>query len=205
MHLAPHFFKVVFAAEELTVNYKIMPVDLLKGATKSPEHLQRHPFGKIPVIEHDGQFIFESNAIIRHMGSLSENALYPSEPFSRARVETWLEYFAHQAGRWCTSIWFQKCIGPKFLNQATDEALVQELTERLMTDMPIINAQLERNEFIAGPSFTLADVVAHTLMNGAREASVPLDQYENFQRWFKSIDQRPALARTTAAVEAIEI
>jgi glutathione S-transferase len=203
MH-TPMFLKAVYAAEELGINYQIIPVDLTKGETKTPEHVARHPFGKVPVLEHEGRFLFESNAIVRYMGGLDSNAAFPSAKMDRAVVDQWIEFFSHQPGRWTTSIWFQKCIGPKYFNQAPDETVVKNSTEWLMEVMPVIDAHLGKQAFLAGETFTLADVVAHTTMMGFKDAGLPLGDFKNFARWFESCVQRPSFKRTLAACEKIE-
>jgi glutathione S-transferase len=49
------FARAVFATlEEKSAPYRIAPV--APGSHKSPEHLARHPFGRVPVLEHDGSF-----------------------------------------------------------------------------------------------------------------------------------------------------
>jgi len=203
MH-TPMFMKVVYAAEELGLNYQIVPVDLTKGETKSPEHMARHPFGKVPAIEHNGKFLWESNAIVRYMGSLDSTPAFPSDKMARAHVDQWLEFFAHQAGRWTTSVWFQKCIGPKYFNEPADEKVVKNTTEWLMEAMPIVDKHLGTNSFLTGETFTLADVVAHTLMMGFKDAGLPLGDFKNFARWFENVEQRPSWKRTLAACEKVE-
>ncbi|MGZ3721817.1 MAG: glutathione S-transferase family protein [Bdellovibrionales bacterium] len=200
----PMFMKVVYAAEELGLNYQINPVDLTKGETKTAEHLARHPFGKVPVIEHDGRFLFESNAIVRYFGGLDSTAAYPSQKMDRAQVDQWMEFFSHQAGRWTTSVWFQKCIGPKYFNEKPDEKVVAETTKWLLEAMPVIDKKLSETAFLAGERFTLADLVAHTLMMCYKEADLPLSEFKNFVRWFEAVEQRPAFKRTLAAVEKVE-
>jgi glutathione S-transferase len=200
----PMFMKVVHAAEELGLNYQIIPVDLTKGETKSPEHLARHPFGKVPVIEHDGKFLFESNAIVRYMGSLDSTPAFPSAKMERAHVDQWIEFFAHQAGRWTTSVWYQKCIGPKYFNEPADEKIVKDHSEWLMEVMPVIDKQLGRNAFLAGENFTLADVVAHATMMGFKDAGLQLGDFKNFSRWYESLEQRPSWKRTLAACAKFE-
>ena len=42
------------ALEEKAVTYELREIDTLNGAGQMPEHLARHPWGKVPVIDHDG-------------------------------------------------------------------------------------------------------------------------------------------------------
>ena len=80
----PMFIKPVLAAEEMGANYEVVKVDLMKGETKTAAHLARHPFGKMPALEHNGKFLFESNAIMKYMASVTESALYPKDLYARA-------------------------------------------------------------------------------------------------------------------------
>lgn len=52
---------------EKNVEYDLVDVDMMKGEHRSPAHLQRHPFGKIPAFEHNGFSIYESNAIVHYI------------------------------------------------------------------------------------------------------------------------------------------
>ena len=199
----PHFLKVVYAAEELGLDFQIIPVDLTSGETKTPAHLARHPFGKVPVIEHNNKFVFESNAILRYMGNIANSKAFPSNPMARAHPDQWVEYFAHQAGRWCSSIWFQKCIGPKYFNETPNEALIAEHTEWLLADMPVVEQHMAKNTFLAGTDFTLADVVAHCGMRGFKEAGLPLGDFPNFIRWFEAVENRPTFKKALEKAEGM--
>jgi glutathione S-transferase len=200
----PQFLKVVYAAEELKLNYEIHPVNLMKGEQKSPEHLNRQPFGKVPAIEHNGKFLFESNAIVRYMGSLDATPAFPSDLMARAQVDQWMETFAHQAGRWTTSVWFSRVIGPKYFNETPDEVRNADFTKMLLEAMPVIDAQLGRHAFLAGETFTLADVVAHCGMIGFKDAGLPLGDFKNFSRWFDAVSERPSYKRAVAAIAPLE-
>src|SRR5260370_35459509 len=60
------FARAVFATlEEKSAPYRIAPV--APGSHKSPEHLARHPFGRVPVLEHDGFVLYETAAILRYL------------------------------------------------------------------------------------------------------------------------------------------
>jgi glutathione S-transferase len=191
----PMFVKTVLAAEELGVDYQVVPVDLMKGETKSPEHLVRHPFGKVPVLEHKGQFLFESNAIVRYLGSMAQSELYPQDSFERAKVDQWIEYFAHQPGRWCTSIWFQKCIAPKYFNEELDAKIVADAEQSLLEVMPTLNTLLGQRDWIAGDKLSLADVVAFCLVMGYRDAEIRMNDFPNFEAWFQRYSTRPTVQR----------
>ena len=65
-------------AEKGFSDFTQVPVDVLKGEPKSAEHLQRHPFGKVPVLEHDGLTILETSAIARYLRASDADAICSS-------------------------------------------------------------------------------------------------------------------------------
>ncbi|MEE2953406.1 MAG: glutathione S-transferase family protein [Pseudomonadota bacterium] len=69
-------------------DYEQVPVNVLEGEPKSEEHLKRHPFGKVPVLDHDGMRIYETAAICQYLDTVLPGvSLIPSDPKSRARMD----------------------------------------------------------------------------------------------------------------------
>ena len=65
-----------------------VPLNVLAGEPKSAEHLQRHPFGKVPVLEVDGLRLLETSAITRYLNdTLPGKSLVPAAPKDRARMD----------------------------------------------------------------------------------------------------------------------
>ncbi|TPG53855.1 glutathione S-transferase family protein [Roseomonas nepalensis] len=75
-------------AEKGATDFRQEPVNVLAGEPKSPEHLARHPFGKVPVLDHDGLRILETSAITRYLNDvLPGPSLVPGTPRDRARMD----------------------------------------------------------------------------------------------------------------------
>jgi glutathione S-transferase len=75
-------------AEKGATGYEQVPVNVLKGEPKSPEHLQRHPFGKVPVVDIDGFRVIETPAITRYLNAVLPGAsLVPADPKDAARMD----------------------------------------------------------------------------------------------------------------------
>lgn len=69
-------------------DYDQVPVNVLKGEPRQPEHLQRHPFGKVPVLDHDGMRILETTAITRYLNDvLPGPSFVPDNAKDRARMD----------------------------------------------------------------------------------------------------------------------
>lgn len=75
-------------AEKPFTRFKQMPLNVLAGEPQQPEHLARHPFGKVPVLDHDGLRILETSAIARYLNDiLPGKSLVPATPKDRARMD----------------------------------------------------------------------------------------------------------------------
>jgi len=79
--------KMVLAEKSYT-DFEQVQVNVLAGEPRSAEHLTRHPFGKVPVLDHDGMRILETSAIARYLNDiLPGKSLVPSTPKDRARMD----------------------------------------------------------------------------------------------------------------------
>ncbi len=75
-------------SEKGVTQFKQMPLNVLEGEPKQPEHLQRHPFGKVPVLDYDGFRILEITAIARYLNDvLPGKSFIPPTPKDRARMD----------------------------------------------------------------------------------------------------------------------
>jgi glutathione S-transferase len=75
-------------AEKNFTDFEQVPLNVLQGEPRQPEHLERHPFGKVPVIAHDGMTILETAAITRYLNDvLPGKSLVPAAPKDRARMD----------------------------------------------------------------------------------------------------------------------
>jgi glutathione S-transferase len=79
--------KMVLAEKHCT-DFEQVSVNVLAGEPRKPEHLARHPFGKVPVLDHDGMRILETSAIARYLNDVLPGAsLVPATARDRARMD----------------------------------------------------------------------------------------------------------------------
>lgn len=79
--------RVRWALEEAGIPYRSRL--LAQGDQNKPEYRALQPFGQVPIFEEDGQVLFETGAIVLHIGERSETLL-PKDPHARARATQWL-------------------------------------------------------------------------------------------------------------------
>jgi glutathione S-transferase len=79
--------RVRWALEEAGLPYRTRL--LMQGEQDLPQYRALQPFGQVPILEEDGLVLFESGAIVLHVGERSE-ALLPQDSAARARATQWL-------------------------------------------------------------------------------------------------------------------
>jgi glutathione S-transferase len=79
--------RVRWALEEAGLAYREKLLSV--GEQNSPAHRALQPFGQVPVYEEDGLTLFETGAIVMHLGQNS-STLLPTDPAKRARAITWM-------------------------------------------------------------------------------------------------------------------
>lgn len=90
----PHFaqgqvrdLRARWALEEAGLPYRTRLLEM--GDQNKPDYRALQPFGQVPMLDDDGFVLFESGAILLHIGERSE-VLLPKDPQSRARATQWL-------------------------------------------------------------------------------------------------------------------
>ena len=76
-----------WALEEAGLPYKTRLLE--QGDQDKPDYRALQPFGQVPILEEDGQVLFESGAIVQHIGARSETLL-PKDSAARARAIQWM-------------------------------------------------------------------------------------------------------------------
>src|ERR1700682_1297627 len=111
--------------EEKGVSRRLSPV--APGTLRSPEHLARHPFGRVPVLEHDGFLLYETQAILRYLDRvLPAPALTPADPKRAARMDQVMnvnDWYLFQGV--ANIIVFNRVVGPRLMGLTPDEAAIE--------------------------------------------------------------------------------
>jgi len=79
--------RVRWALEEAGLPYRTRLLD--QGDQDKPDYRALQPFGQVPIFEEDGRVLFESGAIVLHIGERSE-VLLPRDTAARACATQWL-------------------------------------------------------------------------------------------------------------------
>jgi glutathione S-transferase len=193
--------KIVLTAEELGLSYDYVHIDLRKGEQKSPDHLLRHPLGKVPAIEYNGKPLFESNSICRFLAANESSPLYTGNAYQLAVIDQWADLMAHHTGRWLGIFYFQEFITPRFFKSEPNQEALAEARGFLDEQFPIIDKHLSTNQYFAGDVLTLADTIAFSYFYTHEMSSVDFSEHENISQWYSAIRKSVAFDKTKRCLD----
>ncbi len=155
---SPYGRSVIATLIEKGAAWRLEPVR--PGLHRQPPHLQRHPFGRVPVLEHDGFQLYETQAILRYLDRiLPHPALTPADPRRAARMDqimAVMDWYFFQGV--ANPIVFQRVIAPRLIGATPDEAAIAAALPRAHTVMREFAGFLGAHPFMAGPALSLADL-----------------------------------------------
>jgi glutathione S-transferase len=128
---------------------------------KSQPHISRHPFGRVPVLEHDGALLYETQAILRYLDRvLPIPPLTPSEPLVAARMDQVMNICDWYLFNGVNNvIGFQRIIRPRFLGEPTDETAIAGAMPQAHAVFNELSRLLGSSPHFAGEEFSLADLM----------------------------------------------
>lgn len=193
--------KTLYVAEALGLDYQYTEMNLAGGEHKTPEHLERHPLGKLPTLEHDGKSLFESNTICTYLANVTQSPLYPSAPYPRAVVDQWLNFFTNHLGRWLAAYAFEKYMRGMIGLGEPKVAVLQEAEGFIVEQLPVVEAQLAKTSHLAGGAPSVADYVAYAYFELGLKAEISLADYPKTAAWFEKLKVSDVVARAHTRLE----
>lgn len=193
--------KTLYVLEELGEDYQFQYVDLFKGENRSEDFQKKTPIGKVPVLEHEGRFLFESGAICRYLANKAQSPLYPDEAMQRAQVDQWMDFFSCHLGRWLSTIFFERIIKTAANMGETDPAAVEEAINFVNQQLRILDNRFESTDWLANDAFSIADLFALAYMEQVHAIDFALDDYPRVQTWLSRLESLDSTNRARAQVQ----
>lgn len=203
--LSPFVRKTRVGFAEKGVTYDLEP--MLPFNVSEDYKRNFHPMGKIPCLEDDGKVIPDSSAILCYIDAkYPGEALYPSDPYERARA-VWLEEYADSAAvNALGTVFFQKVVAPRFLNTPTDEAVVQNALEKEAPPVfDYLEGVLPKDGPAVGGSFSVADIaIASPFVNfGYAGHTVDAGRWPKLAAFVQRTHARPSYASVLESEKAL--
>lgn len=188
MQRSANCYKVRLALAHLGQAFVLKDVDIRRGDTRTPEFLTLNPRGRVPVLQlDDGTVLIESNAILLFLGEGTR--FVPEDKIARARMMQWMffEQNSHHPSIGEARFWMTLIPGGRELKRD----LIDDWMEQAEGALARMEDQLRRHPFIAGDSFTLADIALYANTHLAEEADLNLQAFPAVAAWIGRIAAMP--------------
>ena len=194
--------KVLWCCEELDVPYQRHDAGGKFGGTDREEYLQRNPTGLVPTIADGGLTLWESNSIVRYLAaSYGSGSLWPEDPAERALADKWMDF---QLGTLFPAF-KDALIGlVRTAPEDRDPAKIDAAVRATADVIPILDAQLQDNDYVAGSSLTMGDVALGSLLYRWFELEIDRPDLPALRAWYDRLADRPAFQKTVMVSFAME-
>ena len=180
-NLSGHSHRAQLFLSLIGADAEVLQVDLANGAHKKPDFLKINRFGQVPVLEDDGLFISDSNAILVYLAKkYGKTDWLPEDAKGAATVQRWLSVAAGQIAFGPAAARLVTVFGAKFN--------AEEVIARAHAILAIIDAELTDRDWIAADHPTIADIALYSYIFGAPEGNVDLSGYRQVTAWLKRVE-----------------
>lgn len=193
----PNGRKISIALEELGLDYEVVPIDIGAKEQFSDDFLATNPNHKIPAIDDDGLKVWESGAILLHLGERHDSSgrILPKDPAKRIEA---IQYAFFQTGG----------VGP---NLGRFGAAIRKEGEKNQEMIEIFGGEMDRlcgvidriladgdRDYLAG-DYTIGDIMHFPWLRIAQNIGADwITQRPRVAEWLDRIAARPAVEKGMA-------
>ena len=200
----PNGHKVHIMLEECGLkrdrDWRALPVNIGTGDQFKPEFLKISPNNKIPaLIDPNGPggkpiSLFESGAILIYLAAKTGKFM-PKTDRQKYDVLQWLMFQMGGVGPMLGQNHHFRLYAPEKLDYA-----INRYTNEAKRIYGVIDKQLATRKFIAGNSYTIADIAIFPWLRNWANQGIVLTDYPHLKVWFDKLAGRPAVQRGVAVL-----
>jgi glutathione S-transferase len=183
--------KVLWLIGELGLPYRHIAVGGEHGSLQTPAFAALNPTCRIPVIDWDGDVVWESHTILRYLAArVPNNPFWCRDAFARSRAERWMD-------------WSQTALEPDVMTglfwalvrtppERRDDAIVRDKAARSATHYRLLDRLLSTQPFLGGATPGLADIPAGATLFRYFSLDVERPPLPHVEAWYARLCRRPA-------------
>jgi glutathione S-transferase len=178
--------RIIWTLEEAGAPYEMTVMTREEG--RGQEHLTRHPLGRVPVLEDEEGFVFESAALCLHVADLNPKAglVPPLGTHERALVYQWACFAPAELEPPLFEAWTQAERDP-------DRAAAAR--ERFFAASDAVGAALDGGEYLVAGRFSVADIMVGSALMFTTRAGFADQLRPALSDYIGRLAQRPAFQR----------
>lgn len=189
----PRRVRIFLAEKQIRIPFE--ETDLMAGALRTPEFTALNPLQRVPVlILDDGTALSESVAICRYFEEVQpQPALFGEGAVERATVEMWNRRI--EFGLFGAVAHAFRHLNPKMSHLEVPQVAAwgEANREKAIAMLELIDATLADRPFIAGDTYSIADITALVAVDFMKPANLEVPQtLGNVKRWHEEVSARPS-------------
>lgn len=175
--------KVRILLAHLGVDYERVHTDIFGGETLTESYAEKNPAQQTPLLEVDGVYLPESNAILWYLAECTQ--YLPAHALARANVVRWLHF---EQG------WVSAISSLRFRLQTgrldPDDPTVATRRENGRQALAALDRHLDENLFLVDDEYSIADIANYAYVHVAHEIAIPLEEFPAVARWIESVESQ---------------
>nr|WP_290223533.1 glutathione S-transferase family protein [Trichocoleus desertorum] len=188
--------------EQVGADYDLKSVGIFNGENQSAEYLAKHPFGKVPTLEVDGDVIYETSAITGYLdATVANNKFTPGKPLDRARMQQIMAIIdSYLYPSVIGAIVIQRLIVPSQGDQP-DESKIQAAIAPAKTALEAIESLTAGSPYLLGREISIADfflIPIFIYFSQTPEFDAITAQAPKLQTWWKTVSELPVVKKVCA-------
>jgi glutathione S-transferase len=187
-------YKVRLVLHRLGLPFTRVEMDIVAGATRTPEFLAKNPNGRIPTLElADGTCLAESNAILFYLAE--GTPLLPDDRLERAQVLQWMffEQYSHEPNIATSRFWLHHLeITPERRAALSEKQRLGEAA------LGVMETHLASRTRFVGERCTIADIALYAYTHVADEGGFDLAPFPAIRAWLARVARQPGHIPITA-------
>jgi glutathione S-transferase len=145
-------YKPALALELAEADWAPRFVDYFNGETKSPAYRAMNVMGEVPMLEHRGAVLCQSGVILDYLAE-TLGRFGPDNPVERREILRWLLWDNHKLTSYTATYRYMRT----FVKNP-ETAVLDEFRRRAETAWAVLDAHLERRNYVVGERLTIADI-----------------------------------------------
>ena len=179
-----HAHRARLMAALLGLPYELRPIDLLTGEQTQAFYQALNPFGNVPVLDDNGEIVWDSTAILVYLAKKYGDASWlPEDAVGAALVQRFLSFASGEVFRGPCSARLVTVFG-MHLDLEASKTTAYRLFDYLET-------HLQGRDWLAAAQRTIADIACYSYIAHAPEGEVSLAPYPNIRAWLKRVENLP--------------
>jgi glutathione S-transferase len=188
MQRSGNSYKVRLALARLGIPFRLVEIDILKGASRTPDFLAKNPNGQVPLLEvAPGRYLAESNAILWYVAG--GTPLAPEDRIDRAEALQWMFFEQHslEPNIGAAFFWLSLIKGGRELQRHALEDWMEEGYRAL----GVMEKHVKDRSFFVGDHYTIADIALYAYTHVAHHCDFDLTAFPAIRAWLDRMAAQP--------------